>query len=85
MSTSANREALLAAINEAAGGLNKKVDERRHSELITGSKVNPAMQRDLVSNASRAADLNDFNDGTKVSFEVGVKSLAQKGLELNQK
>ena len=43
------------------------------------------MQRDLVSNASRAADLNDFNDGTKVSFEVGVKTLTQKGLELNQK
>ena len=43
------------------------------------------MQRDLISNASRAADLNDFNDGTKVSFEVGVKNLSQRGLELNQK
>lgn len=31
MSTSANREALLAAINEAAGGLNKNIDERRQS------------------------------------------------------
>ena len=49
------------------------------------SKVSTNMQRDLVSKTSKAADLDDFNQGTKVSFQVGMQTLSTRGTEVNQK
>ena len=53
---------MLAAINEVAGGFKKPVNEKQQSELLSEARVNPNMQRDLVSHASRAADMRDFQD-----------------------
>jgi hypothetical protein len=52
----------LAAINEAASGLKKPSNMQQHSDLISEAKVSHRMERDLVSHASRAADMSDFHD-----------------------
>ena len=83
MSVPETREALLAAINEAVESLNSKPGAKKHTELMSHSKVSTNMQRDLVSKASKAADLDDFNQGTKVSFQVGVQTLSTRGTEVN--
>ena len=85
-----NREALLAAINEVAGGFkNKQVNDKKQADLLSRSNVNSNMKRDLVSNASKPADLKDFEDQLKAKkqtadqFEHG-KTLVheqQKGRE----
>ena len=53
---------MLAAINEVAGGFKKPVNATQQSELLSEARVNPNMQRDLVSHASRPADMRDFQD-----------------------
>jgi len=54
---------LLAAINEVAGGLkNVRVNDRQQSDLMSNAGVSQGMKRDLVSHASRAADLRDFEE-----------------------
>lgn len=67
-----------------AGGLKAKgVNENYQTELLSESKVNPHMKRDLVSHASKAADLRDFQDDerrqTKAQFEHGKTLLSNRG------
>ena len=76
---------MLAAINEVAGGLqNKKVNEKQQSELLSNAGVSQGVKRDLVSNASRAADLRDFEEQlmqkkqTADQFEHGKTLLNNK-------
>ena len=59
-----DRQALLAAINEAAANMNtakRQAPSEAGSSLMKKSQVNANVARDLVSNAnSRVADMNDF-------------------------
>lgn len=60
-----DRQALLAAINEAATNINVKRQagpvSNAGSSLMKKSQVNAHIARDLVSNAnSRVGDMNDF-------------------------
>ena len=60
------QEDLRAAINEMAGNLNhRQVNEKQESDFLKRAKVNQAMQRDLMSHTSRAADMRDFQETDK--------------------
>ena len=58
-----DRASFLAAINEVALGLNNnKINDRENSKLLSNARVNQRMKKDLMSRASRAADLRDFTE-----------------------
>ena len=90
MSSLSDREALLAAINETASGLkNKSVNKQDQYEALSKAKVNQNMQRDLVSHASKIADLRDFKDDenqqTKATFNNGKTLSSIRGRENESK
>ena len=63
-----DREALLAAINEAASNIKNKGGpaSTQGQALMKSSQVNARVQRDLISNAgSRVGDMGDFAGGPR--------------------
>ena len=85
MSSLSDREALLAAINETVSGLKKPVNMQQQLEALSKSKVNQNMQRDLVSHASKAADLRDFKDDENLQTKATLNSLKGRENESKQR